>query len=191
MKRRQLFSTLVTTSVMGFAVASVVYAGSVLKITDYIWNPDGSVEVADRLRVTKEATFKKDLQIYGKVTNPTGYLNLHDDVLVDGAVDAKGDVSDSEGTLTLADDTAITGDLTIESNAEIKGEIFNSNDAVIVNDDLLVTGNFSVNSIETPTESGCDTNGTITYDENYLYICVSNNWKKLTLSALQLVVATE
>lgn len=125
-----------------------------------------------------------NLKLYGKAFNPTGYFTVADDMVITKELNAKGNISDSSGTLTFDDDVAVTGDIIVEGGAEIKGEIYNSNTTVTVNDDLAVTGEFSVNSMSSPDTSACDTNGTISYDPTYLYICVDNIWKKVALENL-------
>lgn len=181
---KKIILTVLISCIASLALGGAVQAGSAHKVTGSIWNPFAAVKIADRLQVTKRATFKKDVRFYGNLFNPKGYVTIDDDAVVTGSLDVRGNVSDSVDVLTLDDATTITGDLTADSNVEIKGEIYNSNTVVTVNDDMAVTGNFSVNSVETPTDAGCDLDGTITYDTDYLYLCVSNNWKKASLSAL-------
>jgi hypothetical protein len=125
-----------------------------------------------------------NLRLYGKIINPKGYVTIGDDMVINEKLNAKGNISDSNGNLTLDDTVAVTGDLIVEGGAEVKGELYNSNDVVTVNDDLTVAGLLAMNSIETPTESTCTTNGGLSYDTSYLYLCVDGTWKKVTLQTL-------
>ncbi len=125
-----------------------------------------------------------NLKLYGKAFNPNGYFTVADSMVVTKKLNVQGNVTDSKGALTLDDDVAVTGDMLVEGGAEIKGEIYNSNTTVTVNDDLAATGQFSINSMPSPDTSVCDTNGVVSYDPTYLYICVDNAWKKVALEAL-------
>lgn len=125
-----------------------------------------------------------NLRIYGKIINPKGYVTIGDDMVVNEKLNAKGNISDSNGNLTLDDTVAVTGNLIVEGGAEVKGELYNSNDVITVNDDLTVTGLLAINSMTTPTSSSCDTAGGLSYDSSYLYICVDGAWKKIALQSL-------
>lgn len=125
-----------------------------------------------------------NLRIYGKIINPKGYVTVGDDMVINEKLNAKGNISDSNGNLTFDDTVAITGNVIVEGGAEVKGELYNSNDVVTVNDDLAVTGLLSVNSMTTPTDSACATDGGVSYDTSYLYICVDGTWKKVALQSL-------
>lgn len=125
-----------------------------------------------------------NLKLYGRAFNPNGYFTVSDNMVITKRLNVQGNVTDSKGALTLDDDVAVTGDMIMEGGAEIKGEIFNSNDSVTVNDDLTVTGKFSINSMPSPDTATCDTNGTVSYDPTYLYLCVDNAWKKIPLQSL-------
>jgi hypothetical protein len=122
-----------------------------------------------------------NLKLYGKAFNPQGYFTVADDMVITELLDVKGNVSDSNGNLTLDDTVAVTGDLIVEGGAEVKGAVYNSNDAVTVNDDLAVTGALSINTMVTPTTNVCETDGVVSYDASYLYLCVDGTWKKVTL----------
>lgn len=134
--------------------------------------------------VTSLITSSNNLRLYGEAFNPKGYFTVADDMVITEKLNVKGNVSDSKGNLTLDDTVAVTGDLYVEGSAEVKGELYNSNDVMTVNDDLTVTGLFSMNSIETPTTSTCDTDGGLSYDSSYLYLCVDGTWKKVALQSL-------
>lgn len=125
-----------------------------------------------------------NLRIYGKIINPKGYVTIGDDMVVNERLNAKGNISDSNGNLTLDDTVAVTGNVIVEGGAEIKGELYNSNDVMTVNDDLTVTGLLAINSMITPTTSSCETDGGLSYDSSYLYICVDGAWKKIALQSL-------
>lgn len=125
-----------------------------------------------------------NLKLYGKAFNPDGYFTVSDDMVINEKLNAQGNISDSKGNLTLDDTVAVSGDLIVEGGAEVKGELFNSNDVMTINDDLFVTGHLSINSIETPTASTCEADGTFSYDSNYLYLCVDSTWKKVALQSL-------
>lgn len=125
-----------------------------------------------------------NLKLYGEASNPDGYFTIGDNTQVTGKLNVKGTVSDSNSDLMLDDSVIITGDTIVEGGAEIKGEIYNSNDVVTVNDDLAVTGLFSINSMVTPTTATCDTDGGLSYDTTYLYLCVAGSWKKVALQTL-------
>ena len=125
-----------------------------------------------------------NLKLYGKAFNPNGYFTVADDMVITEKLNAKGNISDSTGNLTLDDTVAVTGDIIVEGGAEIKGEVYNSNDVVTVNDDLAVTGALSINTMETPTTSTCETDGVLSYDATYIYLCVNGTWKKVTLESL-------
>lgn len=125
-----------------------------------------------------------NLRIYGKIINPKGYVTIGDDMVVNEKLNAKGNISDSNGNLTLDDTVAVTGDIIVEGGAEVKGELYNSNDVMTVNDDLTVTGLLAINSMVTPTASTCETDGGMSYDSSYLYLCVDGTWKKIALQSL-------
>jgi hypothetical protein len=134
--------------------------------------------------VTSRFTENNNLKLYGAASNPAGYFTIRDNALVTGKLNVKGNVSDSNGNLTLDDTVAITGHLIDEGDAEIKGEVYNSNGAVTVNDDLTVTGLFSINTMVTPTTTDCTEDGGMSYDNNYLYLCVASHWRKVPLESL-------
>lgn len=125
-----------------------------------------------------------NLKLYGRAFNPAGYFTIDDNTVIDGELNAKGNISDSNGNLTLDDTVAITGDAIVEGGAAIKGELYNPNDVTTINDDLTVTGLLSINSMVTPTSATCATNGGVSYDADYLYLCVYGSWKKVALQAL-------
>lgn len=125
-----------------------------------------------------------NLKLYGRAFNPDGYFTIDDNAVIDGELNAKGNISDSNGNLTLADTVAITGDVIVEGGAAIKGELYNPNDVMTINDNVTIMGSLSFNSVPTPTASTCTTDGTISYDSTYLYLCVSGTWKKVALQAL-------
>ena len=125
-----------------------------------------------------------NLKLYGKAFNPGGYFTVADDMVITEQLNAKGNISDSDGNLTLDDTVAMTGDLIVEGSAEVKGELYNSTAAMTINDDLTVTGRFSVNTMETPTTSTCTTAGVLSYDDTYMYLCVAGTWKKVPLQSL-------
>lgn len=148
----------------------------------------GSILTVLALVTVGEAVTSKlsnnNLKLYGKAFNPDGYFTVADDMVITERLNAKGNISDSKGNLTLDDTVAVTGDLIVEGGAEVKGEIYNSNDVVTVNDDLTVTGALSINTMETPTTSTCATDGVLSNDATYLYLCVDGTWKKVTLESL-------
>ena len=125
-----------------------------------------------------------NLKLFGRAFNPDGYFTIDDNAVIDGELNAKGNISDSNGNLTLDDTAAITGDLIVEGGAAIKGELYNPDDIMTINDNVTITGSLSFNSVPTPTTATCTTDGTISYDTTYLYLCVSGNWKKVALQAL-------
>lgn len=133
--------------------------------------------------VTSKITGKNNLILYGSAANPKGYFTVADDMMITEKLDARGNVSDSQGNLTLDDTVAITGDVFVEGDAEVKGTLYNSAGKITVNDDLYVGGLFSINSITTPTTSTCTTAGAMSYDSTYLYLCVAGNWKKVPLQS--------
>lgn len=148
----------------------------------------GSVLTVFALVTVGEAVTSKlannNLKLYGKAFNPAGYFTVADDMVITEKLNAKGNISDSNGNLTLDDTVAVSGDLIVEGGAEVKGELYNSNDVMTVNDDLTVTGALSINTMETPTTSVCATAGVVSYDASYLYLCVGGTWKKVTLQNL-------
>ena len=134
-------------------------------------------------------------------SNLSGFTSIEGEILTDGTFIATGGVITAGTWHGTAIDISDYTNLVAGTNITLVGDILNVDDAFLINDgDDTTTGTITAGGFTTAgtaitdilivgsnppaTSISAGTAGTITWDNNYIYVAVANNsWKRTALSS--------